>query len=178
MRFTIIRKSRTDDESSSLPAVAPKCSACHLFASRGADCFLLYLLSSHQVLSFDLPVADCFVFDLLSSSLMVVFAVDLVCADCLLSPRVSPNKNALSTNFRRAACFTFHVLLSPLIKVFSFDLVSPNPRVTACDMAHVPLKDASVHLAIFCLSLMGTNLADFLREAHRVLVTGGLVKVR
>eukprot|EP00904_Undaria_pinnatifida_P001711 jgi/Undpi1/11540/HiC_scaffold_30.g13837.m1 len=62
-------------------------------------------------------------------------------------------------------------------KVFSFDLVSPNPRVTACDMAHVPLKDASVHLAIFCLSLMGTNLADFLREAHRVLVTGGLVKV-
>ncbi|CAM9119231.1 unnamed protein product [Laminaria digitata] len=62
-------------------------------------------------------------------------------------------------------------------KVFSFDLVSPNPLVTACDMAHVPLKDGSVHLAIFCLSLMGTNLADFLREAHRVLVTGGLIKV-
>lgn len=61
--------------------------------------------------------------------------------------------------------------------MFSFDLVSPNPLVTACDMAHVPLKDGSVHLAIFCLSLMGTNLADFLREAHRVLVTGGLIKV-
>lgn len=60
----------------------------------------------------------------------------------------------------------------------SFDLVSPNPRVTACDMANVPIKDASVHVAVFCLSLMGTNLADFLREAHRVLVPGGLVKVR
>lgn len=68
--------------------------------------------------------------------------------------------------------------LSPLEQVFSFDLVSPNPLVTACDMAHVPLKDGSVHLAIFCLSLMGTNLADFLREAHRVLITGGLIKVR
>ena len=45
-------------------------------------------------------------------------------------------------------------------------------------MAHVPLKDASVHVAVFCLSLMGTNLADFLREAHRVLVPGGLVKVK
>lgn len=71
----------------------------------------------------------------------------------------------------------FVAFLPPLPKVFSFDLVSPNPLVTACDMAHVPLKDGSVHLAIFCLSLMGTNLADFLREAHRVLVTGGLIKV-
>ncbi|CAM9526136.1 unnamed protein product [Scytosiphon promiscuus] len=62
-------------------------------------------------------------------------------------------------------------------KVHSFDLVSPNPLVTACDMAHVPIKDASVHVAVFCLSLMGTNLADFLREAYRVLVPGGLVKV-
>lgn len=78
----------------------------------------------------------------------------------------------------------FHVFfLSPcpsfflLEKVHSFDLVSPNERVTACDMAHVPLEDASVHVVVFCLSLMGTNLADFLREAHRVLVPGGLVKV-
>ena len=63
-------------------------------------------------------------------------------------------------------------------QVHSFDLVSPNARVTACDMANVPIKDASVHVAVFCLSLMGTNLADFLREAHRVLVPGGLVKVR
>lgn len=66
----------------------------------------------------------------------------------------------------------------PPRQVHSFDLVSPNPLVTACDMAHVPIKDASVHVAVFCLSLMGTNLADFLREAHRVLVPGGLVKVR
>lgn len=63
-------------------------------------------------------------------------------------------------------------------QVHSFDLVSPNPLVTACDMASVPIKDASVHVAVFCLSLMGTNLADFLREAHRVLVPGGLVKVQ
>lgn len=64
--------------------------------------------------------------------------------------------------------------LSP--EVYSFDLVSRNPRVTACDMASVPLKDSSVHVVVFCLSLMGTNLADFLREAHRVLAPGGLLK--
>ncbi|KAG5176320.1 methyltransferase-domain-containing protein [Tribonema minus] len=59
----------------------------------------------------------------------------------------------------------------------SFDLCAPNAHVTACDMAHVPLPDASVHIAVFCLSLMGTNLADFVREARRVLKPGGLVKV-
>jgi ribosomal RNA-processing protein 8 len=62
-------------------------------------------------------------------------------------------------------------------KCYSFDLCSPNEHVTACDMAHVPLADAAVHIAVFCLSLMGTNLADFVREAHRVLVAKGIVKV-
>ncbi|CAM9245074.1 unnamed protein product [Choristocarpus tenellus] len=44
-------------------------------------------------------------------------------------------------------------------------------------MAHVPLRDGCVKVAVFCLSLMGTNLADFLREAHRVLQPGGVMKV-
>ena len=60
-------------------------------------------------------------------------------------------------------------------KVHSFDLVASSDLVTACDMAHVPLPDASVDAAVFCLSLMGTNLADFVREAHRVLKKEGRV---
>lgn len=62
-------------------------------------------------------------------------------------------------------------------KVHSFDLVALNDHVTACDMAHVPLGNGSVDVAIFCLSLMGTNLADYLTEAHRVLKTGGQLKI-
>ena len=58
-------------------------------------------------------------------------------------------------------------------KIHSFDLVSTAPHVTACDMAHVPLEKNSVHVAIFCLALMGTNWEDFVREAHRVLKVGG-----
>lgn len=57
-------------------------------------------------------------------------------------------------------------------KVHSFDLVATNDCVTACDMAHVPLADSSVDVAVFCLSLMGTNLHDYLVEANRVLKTG------
>jgi ribosomal RNA-processing protein 8 len=58
-------------------------------------------------------------------------------------------------------------------RVHSFDLVAVNPTVTACDIAHVPLPDASVDVVVFCLSLMGTNYGDFLAEANRILRPGG-----
>ena len=62
-------------------------------------------------------------------------------------------------------------------KVYSFDLVALNDRVTACDMANVPLADNSVDVAVFCLALMGTNIRDFLFEAARVLKVGGTLKI-
>ncbi len=61
--------------------------------------------------------------------------------------------------------------------VHSFDLVSNNPRVVACDIADVPLKDQSVDIVVFCLALMGTNIADFVREAHRILKPNGIMRV-
>lgn len=61
--------------------------------------------------------------------------------------------------------------------VHCFDLASLDPRVTVCDMAQVPLEDESIDVAVFCLSLMGTNIRDFLEEANRVLKPGGLLKV-
>lgn len=54
--------------------------------------------------------------------------------------------------------------------VHSFDLVAANDRVTVCNMARTPLQADSVDIAVFCLSLMGTNLSDFIKEANRVLV--------
>ncbi|XP_038999765.1 LOW QUALITY PROTEIN: ribosomal RNA-processing protein 8-like [Hibiscus syriacus] len=58
-------------------------------------------------------------------------------------------------------------------KVFSFDLVSNDPLVVACDMSNVPLDSSSVNVAVFCLSLMGTNYASYLQEAYRVLKPSG-----
>ena len=54
-------------------------------------------------------------------------------------------------------------------KVHSFDLHSLAPHITACDMARVPLKDASVDCVVYCLSLMGSNYLDFLCEGIRIL---------
>lgn len=63
-------------------------------------------------------------------------------------------------------------------QVHSFDLVARNSRITACDISRVPLPSGSVHAVVFCLSLMGTNMMDFVREASRVLRPKGVIKVR
>src|SRR5262249_888201 len=57
--------------------------------------------------------------------------------------------------------------------VHSFDHVAINEDVVACDMAHVPLDDESLDVAVFSLSLMGANFTDYLREAHRTLKLDG-----
>ena len=44
-------------------------------------------------------------------------------------------------------------------------------------MADVPLADETVDVAVFCLSLMGSNIVDFLQEARRVLKVGGILKI-
>ncbi|XP_054261041.1 ribosomal RNA-processing protein 8 isoform X2 [Macrosteles quadrilineatus] len=61
--------------------------------------------------------------------------------------------------------------------VHSLDLVSLNPQVTVCDMSRTPLGDASCDVVVFCLSLMGTNLVDYMREANRVLKEKGIMKI-
>ncbi|CAN6708919.1 unnamed protein product [Malus baccata var. baccata] len=58
-------------------------------------------------------------------------------------------------------------------KVFSFDLISSDPSVISCDMANTPLGSTSVDVAVFCLSLMGTNFPNYLNEAHRILKPRG-----
>ncbi|GFR09293.1 ribosomal RNA-processing protein 8 [Trichonephila clavata] len=61
--------------------------------------------------------------------------------------------------------------------VHSFDLVPLNEHVKACDISKVPLPNESVDVAVFCLSLMGTNLKDYLCEAFRILKVGGTLKI-
>ena len=61
--------------------------------------------------------------------------------------------------------------------VYSFDHVAINDNVIACDMANVPLDDSTLDHAVFCLSLMGANFTDYLREAHRLLKMDGWLHI-
>jgi len=55
------------------------------------------------------------------------------------------------------------------LKFHNFDLHAPNSHVTVADVSSLPLRDGEVDIAIFCLSLMGTNWISFVEEAWRIL---------
>jgi len=61
--------------------------------------------------------------------------------------------------------------------IYSFDIGKTNDLVIQCDIAKLPLPDKTLDVGIFCLSLMGTNFSNFLREANRVLKVGGTLFV-
>ena len=61
--------------------------------------------------------------------------------------------------------------------VHSFDHVAVNDSVSACDMADVPIDDGELDVAVFCLSLMGSNFTDYLKEAHRTLKLDGRLHI-
>jgi len=54
-------------------------------------------------------------------------------------------------------CGEGRLSLSVKNTVHSFDLVAVGTHVVACDSSHVPLDDGVLDVAIFCLSLMGSN---------------------
>ncbi|KIX93591.1 uncharacterized protein Z520_10769 [Fonsecaea multimorphosa CBS 102226] len=55
------------------------------------------------------------------------------------------------------------------LKFHNFDLHTPNTFVTKADISSLPLRDGEVDIAVFCLSLMGTNWINFVEEAWRIL---------
>jgi SAM-dependent methyltransferase len=57
--------------------------------------------------------------------------------------------------------------------VHSFDFIAINDSVIECDITHVPLEDSCLDVAIFNLSLMGLNSADYIQEAARTLKLDG-----
>lgn len=51
----------------------------------------------------------------------------------------------------------------------SFDHIALNESVSECDISKLPLEDDSVNICILCLSLWGSNCADYIKESYRVL---------
>ena len=55
----------------------------------------------------------------------------------------------------------------------NYDFIAINDNVIECDVAQVPLEDSCLDVAIFNLSLMGLNSADYIREVARTLKLDG-----
>lgn len=65
----------------------------------------------------------------------------------------------------------------PENKVLSFDHIAINENVTACDITNLHLEDESVDISVFCLSLMGNNYKEYLKEGYRILKPMGAVLI-
>lgn len=76
---------------------------------------------------------------------------DLGCGDGQLARALTPSSKRLN------------------LRLNSYDLQSPDPLITKADISDLPMEDGSADVAIFCLSLMGTNWVSFVEEAWRVL---------
>ena len=80
---------------------------------------------------------------------------DLGCGDAAFARALAPSSKKLN------------------LKLNSYDLQSPDPLITKADISNLPVEDGSADVAIFCLSLMGTNWVSFVEEAWRVLRSDG-----
>ena len=103
---------------------------------------------------------------------------DFGCGDAKLGKELGGQSNQHMKKQKKQNGESKNRIANNGFKVHSFDLVANgNPLITPCDMANVPLDDGVVDIAVFCLALMGTNIADFIREAHRVLKSDGVIKI-
>lgn len=62
---------------------------------------------------------------------------------------------------------------------YSFDHYSEDESVIKADIADLKewLGDNSVDIAVFCMSLWGTNYMDYIKEAYRYLKIGGIMHI-
>lgn len=96
--------------------------------------------------------------------------------DCLNYIRSNIKKGSSIGDFGCGDAKLAQVLKESMI-MHSFDLVSTNPLVTACNIANVPLANSSLDMAVFSLSLMGTDWPKFIGEAQRCLKKGGILYI-
>jgi superfamily II DNA or RNA helicase len=61
--------------------------------------------------------------------------------------------------------------------VHSFDHVAIDDSVVACDISNVPLPDNTLDVAVFSLSLMGTNYVEYIKEGYRTLRSYGKIYI-
>lgn len=61
--------------------------------------------------------------------------------------------------------------------VYSFDHIAIDDTVIEGDMKNTGLEAESVDVALFSLSLMGSNFTDYIREAHRILKIDGQLHI-
>jgi ubiquinone/menaquinone biosynthesis C-methylase UbiE len=72
-------------------------------------------------------------------------------------------KAHIAEHFANDSRFTF----------INYDHVSLKENVLVKDISNTELEDHSVEICILCLAMWGSNCHDYVREAYRILESGG-----
>ena len=59
----------------------------------------------------------------------------------------------------------------------NFDHIALNEHIIQHDISNLPLAEDSVEICILSLAMWGSNCKDYIKEAHRVLETGGILYI-
>jgi ribosomal RNA-processing protein 8 len=55
----------------------------------------------------------------------------------------------------------------------NYDHVSSNDTVISCDISNIPLDEDTVEICILSLAMWGSNCKEYVKEANRILESGG-----
>jgi SAM-dependent methyltransferase len=58
-------------------------------------------------------------------------------------------------------------------RFINYDHVSSKENVEVQDISKIPLGENDVEICILCLAMWGSNCEDYIREAYRILESGG-----
>ena len=76
-------------------------------------------------------------------------------------------KAQIADHFANDGRFTF----------INYDHISSNENVLVKDVSNTELEDDSVNICILCLAMWGSNCHDYVREAYRILDSGGFLYI-
>jgi ribosomal RNA-processing protein 8 len=72
-------------------------------------------------------------------------------------------KGQISANFSNDNRFQF----------INYDHVSSNDTIVSCDISNLPLEEDTIEICILSLAMWGSNCKEYIKEANRILESGG-----
>jgi ribosomal RNA-processing protein 8 len=99
--------------------------------------------------------------------------------DMLDRNRHKKSKTLLDLGCGPVAKIKYHFDADPRYEVLSFDHLAIAEHITACDIAHLPaeIETDSIDFVVLSLAMWGSNCEDYVKEAHRVLETNGILYI-
>ena len=59
----------------------------------------------------------------------------------------------------------------------NYDHISSNTNIISCDISNIPLEEETSEICILSLAMWGSNCKEYIKEAHRILESNGILYI-